>query len=163
MSNYLEQDLHVSWYIIIYKFILGVFELFLGLGIIIFGKQIITIYESFKAQELLEDPHDLLISVVEKISPILSKHQGYIILLLLLLGIIKIIGSVGLMYRKHWGLDLLVILTMAILPFQFYNLVVSFSLAKLIFFIIDVFIALYLVKFQPKEYFSTFKQRVSRD
>ena len=163
MSNYLEQELHVSWYIIIYKFILGVLEFLLGIGIIIFGKQVVTIYENFKAQELLEDPHDLLIMLVEKISPILSKNHGYIILLLLFLGVVKIIGSVGLMYRKHWGLDLLVILTMAILPFQFYNLVVSFSFGKLVYFIIDVLIALYLVEFQPKEYFQTFKKRIYKD
>lgn len=159
-NNNLQQELQISRYIIIYKFILGILELILGLGIIFFGKQIVIVYESFKAKEFLEDPHDLLVNIVEKVTPFLFKHQGYIVLILLLLGVVKVIGSIGLMYRKYWGLDLLIVLTISLLPFQLYNLSISFSWGKLAYFMINILIALYLVKFQPKKYFSNLKHRI---
>lgn len=156
----LDQELDVSRYIIVYKFILGLFELILGLGIIFVGSQMVEIYENFKAKELLEDPHDLLIGILEKIIPYLLRHQGYIVLILVVLGLVKIIGAAGLLYRKHWGLDLLVVLTISLLPFQVYNLIAFYSLAKLAYFAINVFIALYLVRFQPETYFSNLKRRM---
>ncbi len=156
----LEQEFHVSRYIIVYKFTLGLFELLLGFGIIFLGTQTLGIYESFKSKELLEDSHDLLVAVFEKLVPYLLKHQGYIVLILIVLGLVKMIAAVGLANRKHWGLDLLVVLTISLLPFQMYSLIFSYSFANLVYFTINVFIALYLVKFQPKTYFSNLKHRI---
>ncbi|MBI3380097.1 DUF2127 domain-containing protein [Candidatus Gottesmanbacteria bacterium] len=158
----LEKGYHVSFYIIIYKFILGVIELLLGLGIVSFGNQIFTVYQTFKSQELLEDPHDLLISLAEKILPYILEHKIYIILLLIIIGLIKIIGAIGLYYRKHWGLDLLVGITVLFLPFDVYNILIHPTLAKFIYLLVNIFIALFLVNFKPKEYILKIKSRVRR-
>lgn len=158
----LEKELHVSRYIIIYKFILGLIELILGLGILFFTKQIYEVYLNFKTEELLEDPHDLLGNILEKVIPYVSQHQGYIVLILLTLGLVKIAGAIGLIYGKHWGLDLLVGLTLLLLPFEGYSLAVHPSVEKFAYFFINILIALYLVNFQPKEYFSKLNHRIRR-
>lgn len=158
----LEDELHISNYIIIYKFILGFVEFLLGVGIIIYGHTIIELYQQFTLKELLEDPNDLLVLGLQKIMPIIIEYQGYIVLILLILGIVKVVGSIGLMYRKHWGLDLLVGLTIFVLPFELYNLIVEPSLLKLVFLIINIFISLYLVEFQPRSYYNKFKKRVNK-
>ncbi len=155
----LEEEFHVSKYIIIYKFIAGLIELILGLGIIFGGKQIFNIYQNFKQGELLENPHDLLIFVLEKIIPYVFEHQVYIILLLLALGLVKILGAIGLVYKKHWGLDLLVGLTLILLPIDGFSLLTHPSWAKLIYLSINICISLFLVNFNPKDYFTDFKHR----
>lgn len=160
VTQNLEKEYHVSRYIIVYKFILGLFEVILGFGIIIFGKKIYELYLNFRNSELLEDPHDLLAKATEKFIPFLLAHQGYVVFILLLLGITKMVGSVGLWYRKHWGLDVLIVVTIALLPFEIYAILAHPSLTKTAYFIINLFIALYLVNFNPKGYFTNLKERI---
>lgn len=155
----LEREFHVSRYIIIYKFFLGLIELALGLGIVFFGKQAFRIYYHFRSQELFEDPHDLLGRLLEKVVPYISEHRGYIVFFLIVLGLTKIIGAIGLLYRKHWGLDLLVGLTIILLPFEVFNLLIHLSLSKFIFILINILITLYLVNFKPREYILRLKHR----
>ncbi len=156
----LEKEYHISRYIIAYKFILGLFEVILGLGIIVYGKKIYTLYINFRNSEVLEDPHDLLARTLERIVPYLLAHQGYVIFILLLLGVTKIVGCIGLWQRKHWGLDILIVITIGLLPFEISALVLHPNLTKISFFIINLFIALYLVNFNPKGYFTNLKQRI---
>ncbi len=158
----LEKEYHVSRYIIAYKFILGLFETFLGIGTIIFGRRIYEIYLNFKSNELLEDPHDLLVSIAQTAIPYLFAHRGYVIFILLLLGITKMVGSVGLWYRKHWGLDVLIAVTIALLPFESYYLIIQPSFSKTAYFLINILIALYLVNFNPKGYFTNLKNRITK-
>lgn len=159
-SQQFEKELHVSRYIIIYKFVLGLLELILGIGILLFGKQAIETYQNFKSEELLEDPHDLLITITEKLLLFVLEHQGYIVLILILLGVVKITGAIGLFYHRHWGLDILVILTLLLLPFQTYSLVFHPSIDKAASFVINILIALYLVQFKPAEYFVRVKNKI---
>ncbi len=154
--------MNVSRGIIIYKFVLGLVELLLSIGIMVYGKKMYIIYAHFRSQSLLEDPHDLIVVVTEKFLPYLLMHRGYLILILFILGVVKMIGAVGLYYRKHWGLDLLVGLTFILLPFELYQLLSKFTLLKLIFLVINGFISLYLVEFRPKDYFTSFKERVKK-
>ena len=158
----LEKEYHVSRYIIIYKFILGLLEVVLGLGMIFFEKKIYELYLNFRNSELLEDPHDLLAYFTEKFIPYILAHQGYIVLILLILGITKMAGAIGLWYRKHWGLDILIVVTIALLPFEIYALITHPSLTKTAYFLINLFIALYLVNFKPKDYFTHLKKRITR-
>ncbi len=158
----LEKGYHVSRYIIAYKFILGLFEVILGLGIIIYGTKIYQLYINFRNSELLEEPHDLVARTLERVLPYLLAHRGFVVFILLLLGITKVIGCIGLWYRKHWGLDILIIVTIALLPFEISALILYPSLTKISFFIINFFIALYLVNFNPKDYFTNLKQRIKK-
>lgn len=138
--------------IVLYKLIAGILELILGLGILIFGRQIAHIYSTFKTQELLEDPHDLLIRVTQTFVPIFLQHRIYVITFLLILGITKIAGAIGLYYKKHWGLDLLIGLILVLLPFDLVNFFLHPTYLKLVYIAINILIALYLVRFKPKVY-----------
>lgn len=158
----IEEEFHVSKYIIFYKFFLGVIELTLGLSIIFFGKKALVFYNAFKTQELLEDPHDLLVNVSEKVIPYLLQHRGYVVAFLIVLGLIKISGAIGLIYKKTWGLDLLLGLTIILLPFQFYSLVTKPSLLNLFYFLFGIFIALWLVNFRPRQYAQRFAKRFKK-
>ena len=120
----LEQELHVSIYIVIYKFLLGVVELLTGLALVFFGSNIYRVIQASLLRELSEDPHDLLARLGQGIAPDLLTHNNYIILSLLLLGLAKISGAVGLVYKQNWGVDLLVGLTLLMAPFQVANLIV---------------------------------------
>lgn len=154
--------MRASHYIIIYKFTWGVIELLLGLGILFFGRSALFVYTRFASRELLEDPHDLLISFTRSLAPYVLYHRVYLIAYLTLFGLIKIIGAVGLVYDQMWGVDLLLVLTILLLPFQLYNLIFHHSLPDLIYVIIGLLIAMYLVNFHPRYYVSQLKRRYSR-
>lgn len=156
-----REQIFVSRYIIAYKFILGLLELLLGLGITFFGNNVYRIYLSFRNGELLEDPHDLLVNILEKFMPYVIEHRGFIAIILLVLALVKMVGSIGLLYRKHWGLDLMVGLTIALLPFEAYYLFIHLSYARFAYFLINILIALYLVNFKPKHYFVGLKERLT--
>lgn len=156
----LEEEFHVSRIIILYKIVSGLLELILGMGIMVFGNQLFRVYINFRRQELLEDPHDLLVRLLEKFVPYLWENHGYIIFILFALGIVKVAGSIGLLYRKHWGLDLLVGLTVLMLPFEGYNLLRHLSLTNLLYFVINLGIAFYLVNFKPRQYYHHLKRRI---
>ncbi len=156
----IEEEFHISKFIIIYKLILGAIEIILGVGIILFGRQIATEYQKYKVRELIEDPRDLFITITSKITPYLSKHIRLVIFILIILGVIKIIGAIALLKKKHWGLDLLIGLTFILLPFQLVDLILHVSFGKFIFLLIDLFIALYLVQFEPRKYFKKMFVRI---
>jgi uncharacterized membrane protein len=157
-----EEKFHVSWYIIAYKLIYGFFEFILGLGIAFFGHNAYTLYRNFQSQELLEDPHDLIAKMLNNIVPYLFNHHGYLVFLLILFGTVKIAGAVGLIYKKHWGIDLLLGLTFILLPFQFFNFVFHRSILDLYYIIIGIFIAFYLTNYKPWEYTKKFIQKIKK-
>ncbi len=148
----LEQELHVSWYIVAYKLVTGFLELLFGLGILIVGPQALQAYRRLVSQELLESPRDLLVIVSQRIVPyVLSRHYSLSVFLILL-GLAKIAGAIGLIYRKNWGVDLLIGVTLLLLPFQLFNLTVRHSLPDLFYILLGLFIAMYLINFNPRAY-----------
>src|SRR5260221_8798049 len=159
----LEQEFHISTYIIIYKFILGVLELILGLGLWIFGKKLFALYFSFRDQQLLENTNDTLLDLLERVVPFLMVHKGYIILLLILLGVTKVVGAIGLYYKKRWGLDLLIGLTFLLLPFDLIDLFKHHTGFNFLYFLLNILIALYLVNFKPHHYFRSLKTRLIKN
>lgn len=162
IEDSLEKELHVSRWIIGYKFILGFIEIWLGIGVIIYGQRIINLYREFKTKELLENPHDLLITIADKFFPIFIQHRFYIVSFLLLIGIAKVIGAIGLYYRKYWGMDILIAVTVILLPFDIFTFVKNPTLLKAIYIAINAFIALYLVNYNPKKYIEHLKQRTKK-
>lgn len=150
----IEKEFHASWYIILYKLILGILELISGIGIIIFGDKILEYYSTDLARELSEDPHDILAQVTSAIIPHLFGHNTYIVFYLIILGIAKIAGSIGLIYKKNWGVDLLVGLTLVMLPFQLVNLVLHPALFDFLYISFGILISLYLIEFKPRAWIS---------
>lgn len=144
--------IQASYIVVLYKLVTGLTEFILGLGIIFFQKNIYHIYTNYKINELLEDPHDLLIKITEKIIPIFSHYHTYLIVSLLIFGLVKIIAAIGLFYDKEWGLDILVISFFLMLPFDIYTFFSHPTIIKTLYFLINVLITLYLIEFKPHTY-----------
>jgi uncharacterized membrane protein len=157
----IEKEFHVSVYIIVYKFILGIIEFASGITLLFFGQKIYQIYRSGILLELSEDPHDLLANLSQKIVPSLLTHNGYIVIYLLILGLAKIAGAIGLVYKQNWGVDLLVGLTAIMAPFQIVSLVIHPNLFDLFYFLVGLIIALYLIEFKPKAWISRMLQKLT--
>lgn len=153
MSKLKSEPSHISKTVIIYKFVTGIIELILGLGILFFGRNISKIYSQYKVRELLDDPHDSLITLIDKITPTLIHYRTYFMIFLLVFGLVKIIGAIGLLKNKEWGLDLLILFFFLMLPFDIYTLLSHATFLKSLYFIINTLIALYLVQFRPHTYF----------
>lgn len=156
----IEKEYHVSWYIVVYKLLFGLTEFILGLGIALFGKAALHWYAIYIAQELSEDPHDLLVRLTQGIVPNILTHNTFLILYLILLGGAKIAGAIGLVYKQNWGVDLLVALTIIMLPFQIFQLLVHPSLPDFIYISVGLFIALYLVNFDPQKWMKRMTRKI---
>lgn len=143
----------VSNVVVLYKFATGLLEFILGLNILFFGKNIARIYTNYKLNELLEDPHDLFIRIVEKITPIFLNYHTYLMVTLIVFGLVKIVGAIGLFRNKEWGLDILVIFFFIMLPYDIYTFFSHATLLKILYFFINVLITLYLIEFKPHTYF----------
>ena len=150
----LEGQYHVSWYIILYKLLLGLIEAGLAITLIIYGQRILNSYYYSLTSELIQDPHDLLANISEKIIPGLLTHNTFFIIYLILLGGVKIAGAIGLIFKRNWGVDLLVSLTAILLPFQIYEIATNFSIFIIIYISVGILIALYLIEFRPKAWVS---------
>ena len=154
-----EKKFHVSWYIVAYKLLFGLLEFLLGMGITLFGQAALHLYRVVTAQELSEDPHDVLVRLTEHVIPNLLTHSSFIALYLILLGAAKIAGAIGLIYKQNWGVDLLVGLTFIMLPFQIIRLIIHPSLPDFLYIVTGLLIALYLVNFRPHEWARRIAQR----
>lgn len=159
-ERHIEAEYHVSWYIVAYKLIFGLAELVLGLAILIYGHAALARYNAYAARELLEDPHDLLVPFLESIVPGLLTHNYFLATYLILLGGAKVVGAIGLIRGKHWGVDLLVGLTAIMLPFEAVKLIISPSLPEFVYLGLGVFIALYLINFEPHRWASRMVKKV---
>lgn len=158
----IENKYHVSWYIIAYKLFFGLLEFILGLAITFFGRSALIWYRAYAARELFEDPHDLLVHLTKSIVPNVLAHHTFLALYLILLGGAKIAGAIGLMYKQHWGVDLLVGFTLIMLPFQLVRLAIHPSLPDFLYIGIGLFIAMYLVNFRPHEWAISVAKKVKR-
>jgi uncharacterized membrane protein len=150
----IESEFHVSFYIVVYKFLLGLFEFAGGITIAFLGARIYQIYQASLLKELSEDPHDLLARLSESIVPNVLTHNNYVVIYLLLLGLAKMVGAAGLIYKQNWGVDLLVVLTLLMAPFQIVNLILHPHIFDAIYLVIGLLIALYLIEFKPKAWIS---------
>ncbi len=150
----IEKELHVSIYIVVYKFLLGLVELAAGLAIAFFGTRIYQAYQTSLVKELSEDPHDMLARLSESVVPNVLTHNTFVIIYLIVLGLAKMAGAVGVVYKQNWGVDLLVVLTFVMTPFQIVNLIFHPSAIDLVQLIVGLLIALYLIEFRPKAWVS---------
>lgn len=160
VEQQIEKEYHVSWYIISYKFLFGLAELFFGITITLFGRTALLWYRAYARQELAEDPHDLIVHFTEGIVPNLLTRHTFLALYLIILGSAKIAGAIGLVYKKNWGVDLLVSLTMLMLPFQFIRLLQDPSMPDFLYILVGLLIALYLVNFRPHDWVKRVTKRV---
>ena len=150
----LEKQYHVSIYIVIYKLLLGIIEFSLGIVVVLFGAEIYRSVQSSLLRELSEDPHDLLARLSETVVPNVLTHNGFVVLSLIILGLAKMAGAIGLIYKQNWGVDLLVSLTIVMAPFQIVSLILHPRLFDTLYLLVGFVIALYLIEFKPKAWIS---------
>jgi len=81
--------------------------------------------------------------------PNVLTHHTFLVIYLILLGSAKIAGAIGLIYKKNWGVDLLVGLTLLMLPFQLFRLFLYPSIADFIYISVGLFVSMYLINFKP--------------
>jgi uncharacterized membrane protein len=156
----IEREFHVSWWIIIYKLFFGIVEAGAGILLIIFGQKLLNMYNTSVALELFEDPHDLLANISQSFVPGLLAQSTIIVIYLMILGGAKIAGAIGLINKQNWGVDLLVGLTIILFPFQIADMIISFSLFKVLYVVVGLLIALYLVEFKPKAWISKMLEKL---
>ena len=150
----IEKEYHVSIYIVIYKFILGVSEFSLGIAMAFFGAEIYRSYQFSLLRELSEDPQDLLARISETVVSSVLTPGTFVVVSLILLGLTKMAGAVGLVRKQNWGVDLLVGLTILMAPFQIISLILHPRIFDFVFLAVGLVIALYLVEFKPKAWIS---------
>jgi uncharacterized membrane protein len=148
----IENKYHVSWFIIAYKLSFGLSEFLLGIYITFQSKTALLWYQRQTIQELTEDPHDLLVHLTQGVVPNVLTHNTFLAIYLLVLGGAKVAGATGLIFKQNWGVDLLVGLTIIMLPFQIIRLVVHPSLIETSYVVIGFFIAMYLINFRPHQW-----------
>ncbi len=158
-EKYIEKQHHASLLIIVYKLFFGLFELILGVYITLFGRTALVWYRMYTIQELSEDPHDLLVRVTENIIPNVLAHHTFLAIYLILLGGAKVIGAIGLIFKQNWGVDLLVVLTIVMLPFQTLRIILHPSLIESLYLVVGLLIALYLINFRPCEWVKRLKSK----
>jgi uncharacterized membrane protein (DUF2068 family) len=154
----IEKEFHVSIYIIVYKFLMGLVELAAGIAVAFFGAKLYQLYQTSVIKELSEEPHDLIARTSMSIVPGLFAHHTYVVITFFVLGLAKMAGAIGLVYKQNWGVDLLVGLTMIMAPFQIFNLVRHPNFVDLVYLLVGLLIALYLIEFRPRAWIS----RISR-
>ncbi|MDD5370939.1 MAG: DUF2127 domain-containing protein [Anaerolineaceae bacterium] len=158
----IEREIHVSWAVIAYKFLFGLFETISGFGILVWGGKAHDYFLRVIARELTEDPHDVLATLTFRVLPNLLAHHLYLAIYLILLGSAKVAGAIGLIKHKNWGVDLLVGLTIVMLPFQVINLLNHPDAIETLYFSVGLLIALYLINFRPREWVSRITDQVRR-
>jgi uncharacterized membrane protein len=139
----------ISMYVPVYKFLTGFAEFSVAITIAFLGQRLFQAYHVRLLEELSEDPHDLLARLSEQVVPHVLNHNTYVVVYLLALGLAKMAGAIGLVYNKNWGVDLLVILTLLMAPFQVMSFVLNPNLFDLLYLIAGLLIAFYLVEFRP--------------
>jgi uncharacterized membrane protein len=150
----LEAEFHVSWLIIAYKFLFGLVEFLSGAALLGWGENAFRLYQALVSRELTEDPHDLIVNLAQRVVPSLFALHTSLAAYLIVLGAAKVAGAIGLIFRKNWGVDLLVGLTVIMFPFQVVNLIMHPSIPELVYLVVGLLIALYLINFQPKAWVS---------
>lgn len=157
MSNHNETK-EVSKVITGYKFALGIVEILLGLGIAIFGNKALDVYQSIRSTELLEDPHDMFVNIIDGSIPYILDHKLVIVIVLLLIGTIKIVSCIAIWMGKEWGVHLLLFFMLALLPFDLFDLFKNFfmgqiSFGSVVLNAINIWIILSLTHNHPVRYF----------
>jgi uncharacterized membrane protein (DUF2068 family) len=150
----IEKEYHVSIYIIVYKFLLGLIELAAGIAVAFFGAKLYQLYQTTVIKELSEEPHDLIARISMSIVPGLFAHHMYVVITFFVLGLAKMAGAIGLVYKQNWGVDLLVGLTMIMAPFQIVSLVRHPNFLELVYLLVGLVIAFYLIEFRPRAWIS---------
>ena len=139
--------------VIFYELLTGFVEFVIGAGLMVLGEELQDLYFNFRDAGLLDNPHNVMIGMVQKYAPYLLDHHFFIGFYLAAVGILKLISAGGLMYKKRWADKMLVILLLLFLPLDVLGLFNHPSITRIIFVFTNVAIVIYLSRKEIVEYF----------
>ncbi len=140
-------------FVVFYELVSGFVGMVIGIGLAIFGEEIQDIYLSFRDAGVLDHPHNAMIGIVQKYAPFLIGHYLFVGIYLVLVGVFKLTGGVGLMYRKKWADNMLVGLLLLFLPLDIWSLFHHPSITRVLFIFTNIVIIVYLTRKQIVKYF----------
>ncbi len=143
----------ISKYIILYESLTGGIELLLGLGMFVFGQKIYLLYQHLKNLGFVVNSHGILAIFVRGLLPFVVQYRVAIGLFLLASGLVKIIGSVGIFFKKKWGGYILIISLLILAPFDIVAIIRRPTAIKLVYLIINISIIIYLLPKKIKKEF----------
>ncbi|MEO7803355.1 MAG: DUF2127 domain-containing protein [Actinomycetota bacterium] len=132
-----------------FKFLSGTAEFAAGLSLLILPPSLLTIiFNLASAEEMREDPTDAMVLFIQHRLPQLLGTKHMFAIGLILLGMVKIVGSVGLLRRKAWAYKLLVVILVALIPFDAFHLANKMSALSLGLFAANVLVLGLLLLFR---------------
>jgi uncharacterized membrane protein len=111
-----------------FKFISGTLEFLTGVVLAIVPPGVLRALVDFLVRtEVREDPHDPTVAFIQQhLAGLLSERKS-IGVGLLVLGMVKIVGAIGLLRRRAWGYYLLVVALLVFLPIELVRLAGAYS------------------------------------
>lgn len=131
--------------IIAYKTALGVGELMVGVLLLIPSLDVAAVFHRLTAEELREDPSDLLVALISRYLPSLVRNRATVGLGLIAFGVAKLIAAAAMWNGKEWGRYLLAAMVVLLLPLDVRSAVTDPSIVRFVLVILNALVAFLLV------------------
>ncbi|MEA2498338.1 MAG: putative rane protein [Actinomycetota bacterium] len=132
--------------IIAYKSMLGVGELLVGILLLIPSLDVSALFHRLVAEELREDPSDLLVSLFSRHLPSIIQHRPVVGLGLIAFGVGKLVAAGAMWNGKEWGRYLLAGLVVLLVPFDVRTMVTDPSVAHFLLVFLNVLVVYLLAR-----------------
>jgi uncharacterized membrane protein len=140
---------HLRLLIASYKIVTGTAEIvFASLLLFLSSEGLQNIVDGFTAEEGREDPSDLIVLFVQHHLPDILSGKGVFAIALLTLGVLKVIGGIGFVFKKDWGFWLVVALLAVLLPADVRELVIRPGVGLGLFVLLHASIVYLLVRYR---------------
>jgi uncharacterized membrane protein (DUF2068 family) len=135
-------------FIIIYKALIGFFEMTLAAGFLSFfdGEHATASLTSIAVNLNLDQDNQLISSAIEQAGALGANAVVGIALVVFAIGVINCVEAVGLHYRYRWAEWLTVIATGVLIPFELYEVLESISVLKVAILVLNTVVVYYLGK-----------------
>lgn len=132
--------------IIAYKTALGIGELAVGVLLLIPSLDLAATFHRLTAEELREDPSDLLVALISRHLPSLVQHRATVGVGLISFGVVKLIAAVAMWNGKEWGRNLLAAMVVLLLPLDVRSAVTDPSIVRFLLVILNALVAFLLIR-----------------
>ena len=132
--------------IIAYKTALGIGELTVGVLLLIPSLDIAATFHRLTAEELREDPSDLLVALISRHLPSLVQHRATVGVGLISFGAVKLIAAVAMWNGKEWGRNLLAAIVVLLLPLDVRSAVTDPSIVRFLLVILNALVGFLLIR-----------------
>jgi uncharacterized membrane protein len=135
--------------IVVFKLVTGGAELVVGSALLFLsGSGLRTIIDRLTAAERLQDPGDPVVSFVYDHLHSLLSDKATVGAALLVLGLVKVIGAIGLLRHKPWAYYLLLAMVVLLVPVDTVHLIGHFSLGAAFLAVANVVVLGLLIRYR---------------